>query len=77
MNLYKLFRLDEGSQSLPNVDKERYGERKGLEGPIRLRSGKVVYYDAKEGSYYDPDTDMYLDYDDYQSHDQKEFTHKL
>ncbi len=35
------------------------------------RSGKVVYYDNKEGKYYDPDTDMYLSYDDYKMLDKK------
>lgn len=64
----KKSRLDEGWRSIPPIDKERYGERPGLEGPIRLDSGKVVYYDPKEGEYYDPDTDMYMDYDEYRSH---------
>jgi len=31
-----------------------------LEGPIRTRSGKVVYYDPGEGRYYDLSTDLYL-----------------
>ena len=31
-----------------------------LEGPIRTRSGKVVYYDPGEGRYYDRSTDLYL-----------------
>lgn len=61
-------RLDEGWRSIPPIDKERYGERPGLEGPIRLDSGKIVYYDPNEGEYYDPDTDMYMDYDEYRSH---------
>jgi len=61
MNLYDLFKLDEGYRVLPNYDKERYTERPGLEGPMRARNGKVVYYDPREGSYYDPDTDMYID----------------
>jgi hypothetical protein len=50
--------------TLPRVDTEKYQERDGLEGPIATRSGKVVYYDPKEGKYYDPDTDMYIEYDD-------------
>lgn len=37
-----------------------YGPRKGLEGPFLMRNGRVVYYDPKEGSYYDPTTDIYL-----------------
>ncbi len=50
--------------TLPRIDTEKYQERDGLEGPIATRSGKVVYYDPKEGKYYDPDTDMYIEYDD-------------
>jgi len=32
----------------------KYGPRKGLEGPFNF-SGRVLYYDTKEGQYYDPD----------------------
>jgi len=38
----------------------RYGPRKGLEGPFNF-SGRVLYYDVKEGSYYDPATDFYVE----------------
>jgi len=41
---------------------ERYEERQGLEGPFQTMANKVVYYDPKEGSYYDPDQDIYLTY---------------
>ena len=51
--------------TLPRIDKERYQERDGLEGPIMTKSGKVVYYDPIEGSYYDPDTDIYLSYEEW------------
>ena len=51
------------------MDRERYQEREGLEGPFPLRSGKVVYYDPREGKYYDPDTDYYLSYDEYMQYD--------
>ena len=61
----------EGYEVLPKMDREKYQERDGLEGPIMTRSGKVVYYDNKEGKYYDPDTDMYLSYDDYKMLDKK------
>lgn len=54
--------------SLPPIDRERYTDVKGLEGPFRLRSGKVVYYDPKEGKYYDRDKDMYMSHDEYDSH---------
>ena len=50
--------------TLPRIDTDKYQERDGLEGPIATRSGKVVYYDNKEGKYYDPDTDMYIDHED-------------
>ena len=56
---------NEGYKVLPPMDKERYGEIPGLEGPFTTLSGKVVYYDPKEGAYYDRDTDMYLSADEY------------
>jgi len=37
----------------------KYGPRDGLEGPFNF-SGRVLYYDVKEGSYYDPTTDFYV-----------------
>jgi hypothetical protein len=37
----------------------KYGPRKGLEGPFNFM-GRVLYYDPKEGSYYDPTTDFYV-----------------
>ena len=40
--------------------RQKYGPRKGLEGPFNF-SGRVLYYDNKEGSYYDPTTDFYVD----------------
>lgn len=58
-----------GSIKLPPIDTERYPKREGLEGPFRRRSGKVLYYDTKEGSYYDPDTDMYISPDELMWHD--------
>jgi len=38
-----------------------YSSRKGLEGPFPYPNGKVLYYDPKEGKYWDPTTDFYLD----------------
>ncbi len=61
----RLNNIKEGYEVLPRMDREKYQERPGLEGPIMTRSGKVVYYDNKEGMYYDPDTDMYISYDDW------------
>ena len=37
----------------------KYGPRAGLEGPFNF-SGRVLYYDHKEGAYYDPRTDFYV-----------------
>ena len=38
----------------------RYSPRKGLEGPFNF-SGRVLYYDNKQGQYYDPATDFYVE----------------
>ena len=38
----------------------KYGPRNGLEGPFNF-SGRVLYYDVKEGRYYDPTTDFYVE----------------
>jgi hypothetical protein len=38
----------------------KYGPRAGLEGPFNFL-GRVLYYDNKEGSYYDPTTDFFVD----------------
>jgi hypothetical protein len=43
--------------------RQKYGPRKGLEGPFNF-SGRVLYYDNKEGSYYDPTTDFYVEQDE-------------
>ena len=39
---------------------ENYGPRKGLEGPFDF-SGRILYYDVKQGQYYDPTTDFYVE----------------
>lgn len=46
------------------IPKHNYQPRKGLEGPFAYPSGKVLYYDPKEGKYYDPSTDFYLEHDE-------------
>ncbi len=61
--------VKEGYKVLPNIDKERYTEIPGLEGPFQTMSGKPIYYDPKEGAYYDRDTDMYLTYDEFRALD--------
>jgi len=40
--------------------RNRFGPRVGLEGPFNF-SGRVLYYDAQEGQYYDPLTDFYVE----------------
>ena len=40
--------------------RNRFGPRAGLDGPFNF-SGRVLYYDAKEGQYYDPLTDFYVE----------------
>jgi len=60
----------EGYYTMPDIDKERYTEMPGLEGPFQTKSGKPIYYDPKEGSYYDRDTDMYLTYAEFKALDE-------
>lgn len=43
---------------------QEYGPRKGLEGPFHYPNGQVAYYDPKEGRYWDPRTDFYLEDDE-------------
>jgi hypothetical protein len=47
-----------------SFDREEYPPIKGMEGPfsMKLKGGQrgVVYYDPKEGKYYDRKTDMYV-----------------
>ena len=42
----------------------RWQQRKGLEGPFFYATGRVLYYDPKEGEYYDPLTDYYVPADE-------------
>lgn len=63
--LKKTRATSEGYQVVQGIDKDKYVERPGLEGPFHTKSGKVVYYDKREGKYYDPDTDFYISHDDW------------
>ena len=60
-----------GYRVMPKLDEDEFPNREneGLEGPFRLRSGLVVYYDKKEGLYYNPKTDIYLSHQEYEKHD--------
>lgn len=50
-----------GYKVLDTMDmmRNKYGPREGLEGPFNFL-GRVLYYDVKEGQYYDPTTDFYV-----------------
>ena len=63
----KQFVEEAWAKRAPKMPSHSYGPRKGLEGPFQYRSGKVLYWDAKEGAYYDPGADMYLSSKDAQA----------
>ena len=50
-----------GYKVLNVVDREKWTKRKGLEGPFFYENGLVLYYDPKEGKYWDPTTDFYVE----------------
>lgn len=43
---------------------DKWQPRRGLEGPFQYANGRVLYYDPREGRYWDPTTDWYLDNDE-------------
>lgn len=45
--------------------REKYVARDGLEGPFFYDGNRVLYYCPVEGSYWNPETDMFLSYDEY------------
>jgi hypothetical protein len=49
-----------GRYTMPDL-KGDMGELEGMEGPFQFSSGAVLYYDPKEGKYYDRGSDRYLD----------------
>jgi hypothetical protein len=51
-----------GWVTVPKID-DKWTKRKGLEGPFNF-SGRVLYYDAREGKYYDPQSDFYVEQDE-------------
>jgi hypothetical protein len=65
--------MEEGYVVTRGIDTERYQARDGLEGPFSAKNGKVVYYDKREGKYYDPDTDMYIEHDEWQAMNEAEY----
>jgi hypothetical protein len=50
-----------GYKVLNVVDRDKWTKRKGLEGPFFYENGLVLYYDPKEGKYWDPTTDFYVE----------------
>tara|TARA_B100000965_G_scaffold101978_1_gene83765 strand:+ start:2640 stop:3704 length:1065 start_codon:yes stop_codon:yes gene_type:complete len=69
LEMTKWLKVNEGYYSLPPIDRKRYDEMPGMDGPIMTRSGKVVYYDPKSGQYYDRDSDMFLTHDEWKALD--------
>lgn len=49
-----------GSITMRAIDPDEYPPIKGMEGPFQFRSGRILYYDPREGAYYDRKTDEYL-----------------
>lgn len=43
---------------------KNYRPIKGLEGPFIFPNHRIVYYDTREGKYWDPKTDWYLTSDE-------------
>lgn len=41
-----------------------YLPRRGLEGPFHYPNGRVLYYDARAGEYWDPRTDFFVPQDE-------------
>jgi len=69
-------KIAEAYARLPQMDKEKYQKRDDLEGPIMTASGKVLYFDPKytgedgrRGTYYDPDSDFYIDQKSFKAYD--------
>jgi hypothetical protein len=69
--------VDEGYSVVPSIDRERYTERPGLEGPFHAKNGKVVYYDKKEGKYYDPSSDFYISHSDWEDMNSDNTLHRI
>ena len=52
-----------GYKVLGQADK-KWQPSKGLEGPFYYANGRVLYYDPREGDYWDPTTDFYVPRDE-------------
>lgn len=60
--------LQEAYRAAPAISSDEYPPIKGLEGPFRYESGKVLYYAPKVGKYYDSKSDMYLEPEEVEAH---------
>lgn len=62
--------------TVPPIDRDRYTDlsNQGLEGPFRQKNGQVLYYDPREGKYYNRDTDMYISHDDFRAMNEADIT---
>lgn len=49
-----------GYQVLSKDVMRGYEPRRGLEGPFIFAGGRILYYDPKEGQYYDPSCDWFV-----------------
>jgi hypothetical protein len=49
----------------------RWQPRVGLEGPFFYANGRFLYYDPKDGQYWDPLTDFYV------SNEEMDYLHSL
>lgn len=69
----------EGYYEMPPINKERYTDlsHEGLEGPFSMKNGAILYYDPKEGKYYDRDKDMYIEYEDYRAMNEDYSTYRM
>jgi hypothetical protein len=45
--------------------REQFEPRTGLEGPFFYDGNRVLYYCNKEGKYLNPQTDMFLSYEEH------------
>jgi hypothetical protein len=44
----------------PAIDKREYPKIRGMEGPFKFKKGGILYWDPKEGQYYNSKTDIYV-----------------
>lgn len=49
-----------GYKVLSNDVMRGFEPRRGLEGPFIFAGGRILYYDPKEGQYYDPTCDWFV-----------------